>query len=80
MKKLNKKQEQTAKTLCKAIKKERKVIKKYELEDMRVLTDLSIATISKLENFKGNPSLSTLIKVCDALDLDIQLVKRENND
>jgi transcriptional regulator with XRE-family HTH domain len=78
MKKLNKKQEQTAKTLCKAIKKERKIIKKYELEDMRVLTDLSIATISKLENFKGNPSLSTLIKVCDALGMDIELVKREN--
>lgn len=78
MKKLNKKQEQTAKALCKAIKRERKVIKKYELEDMRVLTDLSIATISKLENFKGNPSLSTLIKVCDALDMDITLTKREN--
>jgi transcriptional regulator with XRE-family HTH domain len=78
MKKLNKKQEQTAKALCKAIKKERKIIKKYELEDMRVLTDLSIATISKLENFKGNPSLSTLIKVCDALELEITLTKREN--
>ena len=79
MKKLNKKQDQTAKTLCKAIKKER-VIKKYDLQDMFALTDLSIATISKLENFKGNPSLSTLIKVCDALELDIQLVKRENKD
>jgi transcriptional regulator with XRE-family HTH domain len=78
MKKLNKKQEQTAKALCKAIKRERKIIKKYELEDMRVLTDLSIATISKLENFKGNPSLSTLIKVCDSLGMDIELVKREN--
>ena len=78
MKKLNKKQEQTAKALCKAIKKER-VVKKYDLQDMFALTDLSIATISKLENFKGNPSLSTLIKVCDALGMDIELVKRENN-
>jgi transcriptional regulator with XRE-family HTH domain len=77
MKKLNKKQEQTAKALCKAIKKER-TIKKYDLQDMFTLTDLSIATISKLENFKGNPSLSTLIKVCDALGMDIELVKREN--
>jgi transcriptional regulator with XRE-family HTH domain len=77
MKKLNKKQEQTAKALCKTIKRER-VVKKYDLQDMFTLTDLSIATISKLENFKGNPSLSTLIKVCDALELDIQLVKREN--
>lgn len=78
MKKLNKKQEQTAKALCKAIKRER-VVKKYDLQDMFALTDLSIATISKLENFKGNPSLSTLIKVCDALGMDIELVKRENN-
>jgi transcriptional regulator with XRE-family HTH domain len=77
MKKLNKKQEQTAKALCKAIKRER-VVKKYDLQDMFTLTDLSIATISKLENFKGNPSLSTLIKVCDALGMDIELVKREN--
>lgn len=77
MKKLNKKQEQTAKALCKAIKKER-VSRKYDLQDMFALTDLSIATISKLENFKGNPSLSTLIKVCDALGMDIELVKREN--
>lgn len=78
MKKLNKKQEQTAKALCKAIKRER-VVKKYDLQDMFALTDLSIATISKLENFKGNPSLSTLVKVCDALGMDIELVKRENN-
>lgn len=78
MKKLNKKQEQTAKALCKAIKRER-VVKKYDLQDMFTLTDLSIATISKLENFKGNPSLSTLVKVCDALDMHIELVKRENN-
>ena len=78
MKKLNKKQEQTAKALCKAIKRER-VVKKYDLQDMFALTDLSIATISKLENFKGNPSLSTLVKMCDALGMDIELVKRENN-
>lgn len=77
MKKLNKKQEQIAKNLCKAIKRER-VVKKYDLQDMFALTDLSIATISKLENFKGNPSLSTLVKVCDALGMDIELVKREN--
>ena len=79
MKKLNKKQENIAKALRKAIKRER-VVKKYDLQDMFTLTDLSIATISKLENFKGNPSLSTLIKVCDALGMDIELVKRENND
>ena len=77
MKKLNKKQENIAKALCKAIKRERNS-KKYDLQDMFALTDLSIATISKLENFKGNPSLSTLIKVCDALGMDIELVKREN--
>lgn len=78
MKKLNKKQEQIAKSLCKTLKRTR-VANKYDLQDMFALTDLSIATISKLENFKGNPSLSTLIKVCDALGMDIELVKRENN-
>ena len=77
MKKLNKKQENIAKTLCKAIKRERNS-KKYDLQDMFALTDLSIATISKLENFKGTPSLATFIKVCDALGMDIELVKREN--
>lgn len=55
-----------------ATRKERK-ISQYRLAEMCKLPQ---ATISRLESFNTEPKLSTIIKICNALEIKIVCYKR----
>lgn len=75
MKKLTKEQEKTKRLIGRLIKKEA-ARKKLEQIDIHELTSLSIQTISKLYTGRGISQIDTLIKVCDALGLEIIIQKK----
>lgn len=75
MKKLTKKQEKIKEFIGRTIKNEAKR-KKLELIDMQELTSLSITTISSLYNGSKKVQIDTLIKVCDALGLEVVIQKK----
>ena len=75
MKKLTKEQEKTKRLIGRLIKKEA-ARKKLEKIDIHELTSLSIQTISKLYTGRGISQIDTLIKVCDALGLEIIIQKK----
>lgn len=75
MKKLTKKQEKFKELIGRTIKKEA-TRKKLELIDMQELTSLSVTTISNLYNGSKKVQIDTLIKVCDALGLEIIIQKK----
>lgn len=75
MKKLTKKQEKFKELIGRTIKKEAKQ-QKLEEVDIHELTSLSITTISKLYTGRGTSQIDTLIKVCDALGLEIIIQKK----
>lgn len=52
--------------------KELRVRNAYTLENLANLSGLSIVTICVVENDKRVPSLSTLRKLADALDVDVK--------
>ena len=54
------------------IAKRRKIVK-IEQSDVEDYTSISIGTISKLENGKGNISLENLLKILDVLGLELSL-------
>lgn len=58
--------------IAEAIKK-RRVALKYTQEDLASLTGLDPSFISGVENGKRNISISTLDKICFALNLEINL-------
>ena len=51
----------------------RRKILKIEQSDVEDYTGISIGTISKLENGKGNISLENLLKILDILGLELSL-------
>lgn len=75
MKKLTKEQEKTKRLIGRTIKKEA-TRKKLEQIDIHEMTSLSITTISNLYNGKGKVQIDTIIKVCDALGLEIIIQKK----
>lgn len=46
-----------------------RLIKKYSLTDMAKLTGLSKASLSNIEMDKNNPTIDTLNKICDSLEI-----------
>lgn len=75
MKKLTKKQEKFKELIGRTIKREA-ARKKLEQIDIHEMTSLSITTISNLYNGKGKVQIDTLIKVCDALGLELIIQKK----
>lgn len=75
MKKLTKEQEKTKRLIGRIIKKEA-TNQRLELLEMKELTSLSVQTISKLYTGRGISQIDTLIKVCDALGLEIVIQKK----
>ncbi len=51
----------------------RRKILKMEQSDMEDYTGISIGTISKLENGKGNITLESLLKILDVLGLELSI-------
>lgn len=75
MRKLTKEQEKTKRLIGRLIKKEANK-QRLELIEMKELTSLSVQTISKLYTGRGISQIDTLIKVCDALGLEIIIQKK----
>lgn len=75
MKKLTKEQEKTKRLIGRLIKKEA-ANQRLELIEIKELTSLSVQTISKLYTGRGTSQIDTLIKVCDALGLEIIIQKK----
>lgn len=40
--------------------------------DLSQMSDISIATIKDIERGSGNPSLRTLVKICDILGMELK--------
>ncbi len=51
----------------------RRKILKIEQSDVEDYTGISIGTISKLENGKGNITLESLLKILDVLGLELSI-------
>lgn len=75
MKKLTKEQEKTKRLIGRTIKQEAKQ-QKLEQKDIHEMTSLSVTTISNLYKGKGKVQIDTIIKVCDALGLEIIIQKK----
>lgn len=59
--------------LAELIKERRKVLNVTQ-ETLADLADVGLRTLKEFESGKGNPTLSTLQKLCDALGLEIKFV------
>ena len=53
--------------------KERRKILDVTQETLAEVSGVGLRTLKKLESGKGNPTLVTLQKICDALGLEIKL-------
>lgn len=64
-------------SIIEAIKERRESLKvtQHALSD---LSGVALGALKKLESGKGNPTLSTLKKLCDALGLEIILSVKKN--
>lgn len=58
--------------LIQQIKKRRKVLNVTQ-ETLSEVSGVGLRTLRQFESGKGNPTLETLTKICDALGLEIQL-------
>ena len=65
------------KFLGEQIRKQRK-LKKYTLEQLAEILDVSTTFIGQIERAKGVPSLETLVKIANALDVSIDSLLFEN--
>lgn len=54
----------------------RRLKERVTLEDLAALTGVGINTLSRLERGVGNTQLSVLLKVLDALGLEISITPR----
>ena len=63
--------------LGKQIRKNRK-LKKYTLEQLAEILDVSTTFIGQIERAKGIPSLETLVKIANALEVSIDSLLFEN--
>lgn len=77
-KKLTKPQESWLKKTSRLIKRERKN-KKLNLQDLSILTGLSISTISNFENASAATNITSIKKICDALNIKI-IFQNENEE
>lgn len=59
-----------------AVIRARRVKEKVTLEEMAALTGIGINTLSRLERGVGNTQLGVLLKVLDALGLEMSLAPR----
>lgn len=59
-----------------AVIRARRVREKVTLEEMAALTGIGINTLSRLERGVGNTQLDVLLKVLDALGLEMSLAPR----
>jgi transcriptional regulator with XRE-family HTH domain len=53
--------------------KERRKILDVTQETLAEISGVGLRTLKQLESGKGNPTLETLQKICDALGLEIKL-------
>ena len=53
--------------------KERRKILNVTQETLAEISGVGLRTLKQLERGKGNPTLETLQKICDALGLEIKL-------
>lgn len=58
------------------IKSRRKVLDISQL-DLAEMSDLSLATVKDIERGKGNPSLSTVLKIVNVLGLEMSFNVRQ---
>lgn len=52
--------------------KERRKMLGITQNDLSQMSDISIATIKDIERGSGNPSLGTLVKICDILGMELK--------
>lgn len=60
--------------------KERREMLKVTQETLATLSGVGLRTLRQFESGKGNPTLSTLQKLTDALGLDLVLVVKSKNE
>ena len=65
------------KFLGEQIRKQRK-LKKYTLEQLAEILDVSTTFIGQIERAKGVPSLETLVKIANALEISVDSLLFEN--
>jgi transcriptional regulator with XRE-family HTH domain len=59
--------------------KERRKILDVTQETLAEISSVGLRTLKQLESGKGNPTLETLQKICDALGLEIKLEIKNMN-
>ena len=59
-------------TIGKIIKKRRKLLG-LDQREFSEITGVAIHTISDIESGKGNPTIDTLVKICEPLGLELIL-------
>ena len=59
-----------------AVIRARRLKERVTLEDMAVLTGIGINTLSRLERGVGNTQLNVLLRVLDALGLEVSVTPR----
>ena len=57
--------------------RERRILLGLTQQDLADYTGLSLRIIKSIEDGKGNPSVSTLLKIAETLGLELQLKVRE---
>ena len=62
----------TLSNLIGSIKERRKILNVTQ-ETLAEISGVGLRTLKQLERGKGNPTLETLQKICDALGLEIKL-------
>ena len=60
-----------------SIIKERRTLLGLTQQDLADYTGLGLRTIKDVETGKGNPSVSTLLKIAEVLGLELQLKVKE---
>ena len=60
--------------------KERREMLQVTQETLATLSGVGLRTLRQFESGKGNPTLSTLKKLTDALGLDLVLVVKNKNE
>jgi transcriptional regulator with XRE-family HTH domain len=65
------------KDIIEAIKTRRDTLQVTQ-ESLSELSGVAIGSLKKFESGKGNPTLATLKKLCDALGMEITLTVKKN--
>jgi len=65
-------------TIIEQIKERRKTLDVTQ-ETLSEISGVGLRTLKQFESGKGNPTLETLQKICDALGLEINLTVKKTN-